>query len=149
MNLEETGKLIGRISIYHPNFGSGLNDEQRTQTIYAWQELLNDYTYADCLEAVKNYYATADTPWIMPAHIIHRVQETQNARLQKFGGFMPLNPSDEFDQHGNLAPDYHQKIKALHQLAKHGQITPAQYAAYQAEKLTLTQLHHQAKEITQ
>lgn len=149
MNLAETGQLIGHITIYHPNFGNGLSDEQRAQTIYAWQELLADYTYADCVEAVKDYYATADTPWIMPAHIISRVKDTQTDRLQKFGGFMPLNPTDEYGPDGNLAPDYHQKIRALHELAKHGQITPRQYAAYQAEQLTLEQLHHQAKAITQ
>lgn len=143
MNIEQTGQIIRRIKTYNPAF------TDTDETIIAWYELLTDYTYADCIAAVKDYFATADTPWIMPAHIIHRVQETQNARLQKFGGFMPLNPADEFDEHGNLAHDYHQKIRSLHQLAQHGQITPAQYAAYQAEKLTLTQLHHQAKEITQ
>ena len=149
MNLQETGHLLGLIAVYNDNFASGLNTEQKHQKAVAWHELLNDYTYADCVAAVKDYYATAETPWIMPADIIRRVHDIQDQRLQKFGGFMPLNPADEYGPDGNLAPDYHQKIKALHQLAKHGQITPAQYAAYQAEKLTLTQLHHQAKEITQ
>lgn len=149
MNLQETGQLIGRITVYHPNFGNGLNEDQQAQTIYAWQELLADYTYADCLHAVKDYFATAEQPWIMPADIIRRVQDIQTARLQKFGGFMPLNPTDEYDAHGNVAPDYRQKIKALHELAKHGKITPQQYAAYQAEQITLDQLHHQAKAITE
>lgn len=143
MNIEQTANIIQRISVYHPAFTA--TDE----TIIAWYELLADYTYPDCLTAVKDYYATADTPWIMPADIIRRVQEIQTDRLAAFGGFMPLNPDDEYGPDGELAHDYHQKIKALHQLAKHGHITPAQYAAYQAEKLTLTQLHHQAKEITQ
>lgn len=149
MNLQETGQLLGLIAVYNDNFATGLNTEQKHQKTVAWHELLNDYTYADCVTAVKNYFATADTPWIMPADIIRRVQETQTARLQKFGGFMPLNPADEYDPNGNLAPDYHQKIKALHELAKHGKITPHQYAAYQAEKLTLEQLHNQAKAITE
>lgn len=149
MNFKETGELLGHISIYHPNFGSGAGQDQKLQVIKTWQELLADYTYADCLSAVKDYFATADTPWIMPAHIIERVQNIQTDRLQKFGGFMPLNPADEYGPDGNLAPDYHQKIRALHNLAKHGQITKAQYDAYQAEKISLAQLHNQAKEITQ
>lgn len=149
MNLQETGQLLGLIAVYNDNFAKGLTAEQKTQKAVAWHELLAEYTYADCASAVKDYFATADTPWIMPAHIIDRVQEIQTNRLQKFGGFMPLNPADEYGPDGSLAPDYHQKIRSLHELAKHGQISPAQYEAYQAEKLSLTQLHNQAKEITQ
>lgn len=149
MNLAETGKLLGLISVYNDKFATGLNEQQHAQKAVAWQELLTDYTYADCVTAVKDYFATADTPWIMPSHIINRVQEIQDTRLRKFGGFMPLNPTDEYGPDGKLAPDYHQKIRSLHQLAKHGQITPDQYDAYQAEKISLQQLHHQAKEITQ
>ena len=149
MNLQKTGHLLGLIAVYNDNFASGLNTEQKHQKAVAWHELLNDYTYADCVAAVKDYYATAETPWIMPADIIRRVHDIQDQRLQKFGGFMPLNPADEYGPDGNLAPDYRQKIKALHNLAKHGKITPQQYAAYQAEQLTLEQLHHQAKAITE
>lgn len=149
MNLQETGQLIGRISVYHDNFAHGLTNEQKAQKATAWHELLSDYTYADCLEAVKDYFATETEPWIMPSHIIHRVEETQMKRLDKFGGFIPLNPQDEFDHDENIAPDYKQKISHLHSLAKHGHITPGQYDAYRQDRLTLTQLTNQPKEITQ
>lgn len=142
MNIEQTGQVIRRIKIYNPAF------TDTDETIIAWYELLADYSYPDCIDAVKNYFATAEEPWIMPADIIQRVEEIQLKRLEQFGGFMPLNPQDEFDSNGNLAPDYKQKIQHLHRLARNGQITPAQYDAYRQDKLTLTQLTNQAKEIT-
>lgn len=148
MNIQETAQIIGRIAVYHDNFAHGLSNEQREQKVVAWHELLNPYSFEDCLAAVKDYFTQESEPWIMPADIITRVEETQMKRLDKFGSFMPLNPQDEFDHNGNLAPDYKQKIHKLHELAKHGHITPAQYDAYRQDKLTLTQLTTQAKEIT-
>src|SRR5699024_10849766 len=88
-----------------------------------------------------------EEPWIMPADIIQRVEEIQLKRLEQFGGFMPLNPQDEFDSNGNLAPDYKQKIQHLHSLARNGQITPAQYDAYPQDKITLQQHTHPTKVI--
>ena len=142
MNLEETGKLFATIAAYHDKFEYG------KEKIIAWHHILQEYAFDDCMKAVMDHFKHS-TAWIMPAHITERVQEMQDQRLQKFGGFMPLNPADEYGPDCNIAPDYRQKIKALHNLAKHGKITPQQYAAYQAEQLTLEQLHHQAKAITE
>ena len=142
MNFEETGKVMALISAYNDRF------EVNREKIIAWHQILEKYSYPDCMTAVTDYFTNETTPWIMPADIIQRVEEIQLKRLEQFGGFMPLNPQDEFDSNGNLAPDYKQKIQHLHSLARNGQITPAQYDAYRQDKLTLTQLTNQAKEIT-
>jgi hypothetical protein len=142
MNFEETGKVMALISAYNDRF------EVSREKIIAWHQILEKYSYPDCMTAVTEYFTNETTPWIMPADIIQRVEEIQLKRLEQFGGFMPLNPQDEFDSNGNLAPDYKQKIQHLHRLARNGQITPAQYDAYRQDKLTLTQLTNQAKEIT-
>lgn len=149
MNLQETGQLFELIGTYNDQFGAGLDEKKRYAKVVAWQELLNDYTYTDCLNAVKDFYTHDETPWIMPAHIINRVKDVQRKRLEQFGGFMPLNKNDEFNPDGTVQNDYRAKIQHLHTLAKNGQIALAQYRAYQDNKISITELTTQHKEITQ
>lgn len=148
MNYAETGKLIGLIVAYNDNFAKGLDNQGKAQKVAAWQELLADYPAYDCITAVKDYFATETNPWIMPADIISRVKEIQKQRLEDAGGFLTLNREDELGQDDEPLPGHRERIQALYRGIRHGHITPDQYRAYKQGRLQLTDLQHQAKEIT-
>lgn len=136
MNVKETAAVLARVQAYHQGFK--VTDEK----IIAWFELLEPYTYADCIEAVKDYFRHPGD-WIMPSDIIERVKEYQSRRLLELGGYLHLSAADE--QAALEDGTYSQKVRALTDMAKAGKLAKPEYDAYHAGKIQLT--HITRKEI--
>ena len=72
MNLSETADLLSAMSAFdRRTIGEG--------DVIAWQAVLSDASFRDCLEAVKQYYAE-HTEWMMPAHVRRLVRDMVRAR---------------------------------------------------------------------
>lgn len=72
MNLSETADLLTAMSAFdRRTIGDG--------DVIAWQAVLPDASFADCLEAVKRYYAE-QTDWMMPAHVRRLVRDIVSER---------------------------------------------------------------------
>lgn len=72
MNLSETADLLTAMSAYdRRTIGDG--------DVIAWQAILSDASFDDCLEAVKQHYAE-HTEWIMPAHVRRAVRDMVSQR---------------------------------------------------------------------
>lgn len=72
MNLSETADLLTAMSAFdRRTIGDG--------DVIAWQSILSDAAFEDCLAAVKQYY-TDHTEWIMPAHVRRAVAAIEKAR---------------------------------------------------------------------
>lgn len=72
MNLSETARLLSAMSAYdRRTIGDG--------DVIAWQAVLPDAAFEDCLEAVKQHYAE-QTDWMMPAHVRRAVRDIERAR---------------------------------------------------------------------
>ena len=72
MNLSETADLLTAMSAFdRRTIGDG--------DVIAWQAVLPDASFEDCLEAVKRYYAE-QTEWMMPAHVRRLVRDIVGER---------------------------------------------------------------------
>lgn len=72
MNLSETADLLTAMSAFdRRTIGDG--------DVIAWQAVLSDASFEDCVEAVKRYYAE-QTEWMMPAHVRHLVRDILRER---------------------------------------------------------------------
>lgn len=83
MNLSETARLLSAMSAYdRRTIGDG--------DVIAWQAVLPDASFDDCLEAVKQHYAE-HTEWMMPAHVRRAVRDmsTQRAAAATATGWAP------------------------------------------------------------
>lgn len=72
MNLSETARLLGAMAAF----------DRRTigdSDVIAWQAVLPDASFEDCLAAVKSYYAVS-VEWMMPAHVRRGVAVIEKAR---------------------------------------------------------------------
>lgn len=72
MNLVETANLLTVMATY----------DRRTvgeTDVIAWQAVLSDASFEDCLEAVRRHYAE-DTEWMMPAHVRRLVRNILRER---------------------------------------------------------------------
>lgn len=72
MNLSETARLLSAMSSF----------DRRTigdTDVAAWQAVLPDAAFDDCLEAVKRHYAE-NTEWMMPAHVRRLVRDIVGER---------------------------------------------------------------------
>lgn len=72
MNLPETANLLTSMSAY----------DQRTigeSDVIAWQAVLSDAPFEDCVEAVKRHYAE-QTDRMMPAHVRRLVRDIRRER---------------------------------------------------------------------
>jgi len=92
VNLSETADLLTAMSAYdRRTIGDG--------DVIAWQAVLSDAAFGDCLEAVKQHYAE-HTEWVMPAHIRRAVREIVQKR-EAAASATPWAPG----QHGVLKAD--------------------------------------------
>lgn len=72
MNLSETADLLTAMSAFdRRTIGDG--------DVIAWQAVLSDASFEDCVEAVKRYYAE-QTEWMMPAHVRRLVRDIHGER---------------------------------------------------------------------
>jgi len=72
VNLSETARLLGAMAAFdRRTVGDG--------DVIAWQAVLPDAAFEDCLEAVKDHYAE-QTDWMMPAHVRRAVRDIVAAR---------------------------------------------------------------------
>lgn len=72
MNLSETADLLTAMSAFdRRTIGDG--------DVIAWQAVLSDASFGDCLEAVKRHYAE-NTEWMMPAHVRRLVRDIHGER---------------------------------------------------------------------
>lgn len=130
MNIIETSQVLARIQAYHGGF------ETSKEKVAAWHELLEPYTYRDCIEAVKDYFRNPGD-WIMPSDIIERVKGYQSQRLLELGGTLHLTEADE--RAALEDGTYSRDMAYLVQWAKEGRLTKADYEAYQSGRLSM---HH-------
>lgn len=122
MDIIETGILLAKIQAFD-------NRTVADPTIIAWQEILAPHTLADALDAVRNYYRVS-SEWIMPSHIVERVRDIENRRLDGFGTDLRLNDAEEREafESGN----WREALRRLHRAAMTGELTPATFKAYMA-----------------
>lgn len=126
MNIIETGMVLAKIQAFD-------NRNVDDATILAWQEVLEPHTLPDALAAVSAYFRTS-TAWIMPAHIVDRVRDMEQARVREFKNGCHLNGADE---KAALAGNWSESMRALNRAAATGRISPAAYEAYQASEQPL------------
>jgi hypothetical protein len=117
MDIIETGKVLAKIQAFD-------NRNVEPETTLAWHEVLEPYTLQDALKAVSDYFRVT-AAWIMPAHIVERVREMEEARVYKFKNGYHINRADE--ERGDWSP----QMRALGRAVRTGAITPAAYEAYQ------------------
>lgn len=141
MNIADTTKVLSLIQAFHDKF------DVSESRILAWHALLKDHQLSDCLQAVQEHYRNS-TAWIMPAHVVERVREVEQRRIDKLGGFLHLSPKDE-ERYELGSPAWRAATRTLHQAAKHGNLSADQYRSYQDGNLSLDSLHNTTKEISQ
>lgn len=117
MRIEETSLLLAKIQAFD-------NRNVDEATLAAWFEILQPHTIADCLAAVTSYYR-ANTSWIMPAHVVERVRDTEQARVDSFG----LQPHIS-DGEWKLGTDFGEASRALNRAVRTGRLDRATYEAY-------------------
>ena len=121
MDIIETSKVLAKIQAFD-------NRNVEPETTLAWQEVLEPHALQDALAAVSAYFRTS-TAWIMPAHIVERVRDMEQARAREFKNGYHLNRADE---DASMSGSWSQSMKALHRSVATGRISPAAYEAYQA-----------------
>ena len=127
MDIIETGKVLAKIQAFD-------NRNVDPATTIAWQEVLEPHTLPDALAAVSAYFRTS-TAWIMPAHIVERVRDMEQARVREFKNGCHLNRADEEQTLGGS--NWSESMRSLNRAAATGRITPAAYEAYQASEQPL------------
>lgn len=127
MNITETGRLLAEIQAFN-------NRTVDKAVILAWQKALADCQLTDCLRAVTAYFQVSKE-WIMPSDIIDRVNDYREERRSKFPSHMHLTDRDE--QAAMEAGTWAANNRALLRMAGDGDMTPADYQAYQDGKLEL------------
>lgn len=118
MDIIETGKVLAKIQAFD-------NRNVDEAVLSAWFEVLEPFTLRDSLEAVTDYFRTS-TAWMMPAHVVERVQATERARVDSFGAQPRLSDHDE-----RTCEDYSAAGKALFRAIKTGAMDRAAYDQYQ------------------
>lgn len=118
MHIEETSALLAKIQAFD-------NRNVDEAVLSAWFEVMEPFTLKDSLDAVTDYFRTS-TAWIMPAHVVERVQATQQARVNSFGVLPRLSDHDEA-----TCQNYSAGNKALFTAVKTGAMDRATYERYQ------------------
>ena len=121
MDIIDTSKVLAKIQAFD-------NRNVEPETTLAWHEVLEPHALPDALAAVSAYFRTS-TAWIMPAHIVERVRDMEQARVREFRNGCHLNAADE---NTALAGNWSESMRALNRAAATGRITPVAYEAYQA-----------------
>ena len=133
MDIIETGKVLAKIQAFD-------NRNVDPATTIAWQEVLEPHTLPDALAAVSAYFRT-NTAWIMPAHIVERVRDMEQARVREFKNGYHLNRADEERTLGDSGfATWSDAMRALNRAVATGQLTPAAYEAYQDSEQTLASI---------
>lgn len=118
MHIEETSALLAKIQAFD-------NRNVDEAVLSAWFEVMEPFTLKDSLEAVTDYFRTS-TAWMMPAHVVERVQATQQARVDSFGVLPRLSDHDEA-----TCQSYSAGNKALFTAVKNGAMDRETYERYQ------------------
>lgn len=139
----DTGKVLLTIQAFD-------NRTITEEMTLLWHELLEPYTLQDCIRAVKDHYAES-RDWLMPADVISRVKQIRAERAGAVRGIQ-LREDDELipaepGEKSQVVPDWREKVHALGERIRNGEITPAQYRAYHDGKLSLQELMASAKEL--
>jgi hypothetical protein len=122
MHIEETSALLAKIQAFD-------NRNVDEAVLSAWCEVMEPFTLKDSLDAVTDYFRTS-TAWLMPAHVVERVQATRQARVDSFGVLPRLSDHDEA-----TCNDYSAANKALFTAVRNGAMDRATYDRYQASNL--------------
>jgi hypothetical protein len=107
VNLSETARLLAAMASFdRRTVGDG--------DVIAWQAVLVDAPFDDCLEAVKQHYAE-HTEWMMPAHVRRAVRDMANQRemAARHTGWAAGQAGVPKDQ---AHPEVADTVKALEQL---------------------------------
>jgi hypothetical protein len=136
MNITETGLVLAKIQAFD-------NRNVDDPTAIAWQEILEPYAAQDCLDAVAGYFKS-NTGWIMPAHIVDRVREIEEARVRALGYTPYLAPADE--DAAMASGQWSAAMRRLHRAVAKGELGREQYQAYLSGDLRLESVL--AKELT-
>lgn len=125
MNIAETSMVLAKIQAFD-------NRNVDDATVIAWQEVLEPHTLQDALKAVSDYFRVSSA-WIMPAHIVERVQAVEEARQHQFKNGYHLNPADEDKIFaGGDSAAWSKAMKELNRAVRTGSLTPAAYDTYQS-----------------
>jgi len=125
MDIVETGVVLAKIQAFD-------NRNVDDATTIAWQEVLEPHTLQDALKAVSDYFRVSSA-WIMPSHIVERVQAMEEARQHQFKNGCHLNPADEDKIFATGdSGSWSKAMRALNRAARTGALTPAAYEAYQS-----------------
>lgn len=140
----DTGKVLLTIQAFD-------NRTITEEMTLLWHELLEPYTLQDCVQAVKDHYAES-RDWLMPVDVINRVKQVRAERAGAVRGIQ-LREEDELipgapGEKSQLVPDWREKVRALGERIRNGEISPAQYRAYHDGELSLEELMQSAKELT-
>lgn len=128
MQVIETANVLAKIQAFN-------NRTVDEAVISTWHEILEPYELDDALRAVTDYFRH-HREWIMPADILERVKEYQQARLATFRDSPRLSDADEKalrDAGGN----WREETRALWSMAANGHISADQHAEYLDGNLTL------------
>lgn len=127
MNITEITAVLAKIQAFD-------NRNVDEATVLAWQEVLEPYAAKDCLDAVAGYFKT-NTAWIMPAHIVERVREIEEARVRALGHTPYLSPADE--DAAMASGQWSAAMRRLHRAVAKGELDREQYEAYRSGDLRL------------
>lgn len=126
MNRSETAQLLTKIAAF----------DRRTigeADVLAWHEILEPYPLAQCLNAVRAYFAET-REWCMPSDVVQRVKAERSERL-RWAGTITANPA-AYENSGD--PDaYQRELRAVIDAVASGRIEPPQVREYEESGLSL------------
>lgn len=127
MNIAETANLLTAIQAFD-------NRKVDEVTIKNWHALLEKHAFSDCYAAVTAHY-TSSKGWIMPADIVARVRDTEEARLGTFQHGLRLREDDHDALTGAV---WGEAMRGLQHAARTGELTPEAYDAYLSGRVQLS-----------
>jgi hypothetical protein len=126
MNRSETAQLLTKIAAF----------DRRTigeADVMAWHEILETYPLADCLDAVRAYFAET-REWCMPSDVVQRVARARKERLYLVGEPQPNPAAYENDEGGQA---YWTEVRALRELIASGAMDEQRKHDYETSGLPL------------